>query len=147
MDHVAYANLRLAEIAAAVGADIIPLTSGDALRGRWEMRFGGPMGSNRVVRAYEFVDSERVKVGQEDWQWKLIPGCRVCGWKGCSLPSISFIVPIAPIPSIPGLELGTFQEECLHIWKTADGGVVLANADASLIEILRKVPQVQTNKV
>jgi hypothetical protein len=54
------------------------------------------------------------------------------------LPSICFYVPIAPLPQIPGLEHGTAQEETRHVWKTETAKIVLANADASVIEVLER---------
>jgi hypothetical protein len=87
---------------------------------------------------YDFVDLENLTVGKEMWRWKLGPACPVCPWDGCQLPSICFYVPIAPLPQIPGLEHGTAQEETRHVWKTETAKIVLANADASVIEVLER---------
>src|SRR5277367_2616208 len=134
-----YAKQMDAEIRGHARAAITLLTSGEDLIGTWEMRFGGPVDSDKVIAVFEFKTDGTLIVGDELWRWRLNAKAHGCVWDDCRLASLSFFVPIAPMPDIPGLEKGTTQEEAYHIWKSADGRVILANFDASVIQFLTKI--------
>jgi hypothetical protein len=127
VDESKYAEMRLKAIAQRAGADVTPLTSPNDLFGTWQMRFAGPVGGPDVQRWYEFTSDGNVNVDDEHWEWKLEPS-----------GVLSFYVPIAPVPGIPGLEEGTTSEEVMLAFKAADGRIVLSNDDTSLIELLSK---------
>jgi len=127
-----YAQQMDAEIRKRVGAAITPLASSKDLIGTWEMRFEGPI---KVVRIYEFKNDGTVLVGDKTWKWRLHATGHACWWDDCRFAGVIFTVPVAPMPDIPGLENGTTQEEVYHAWKSADGRIILANFDASHIEL------------
>ena len=50
-----------------VGAHLAPVTSPDDLIGDWEMRFGGPGGSDKVQWRYGFHTDGSVQISNEQW--------------------------------------------------------------------------------
>lgn len=127
MNENAYAKLRVQAIQQYAGAPVTPVRSPDELLGAWEMRFGGPAGSDEVQWVYEFSRDGKVKVGDETWTWKLTKD-----------GALSFIVTTPPDPAIPGLEEGASTEEMRYPFKVNDGWLVLSNEDTSVIELLSK---------
>jgi hypothetical protein len=82
---------RIEQVERLIGSPVEPVTTADQLIGGWDMRFGGPVGSDKIRWSYEFKADGRVLVRTETWRWK---------FKGDG--TLSFFVPIAPIPHIPG---------------------------------------------
>ena len=123
-----YAKLRVQAIEQYAGSPVTPIRSPDEFIGAWEMRFGGPVGSNEVQWVYDFSRDGKVKVGDETWTWKLNQDGR-----------LSFGVTMPPDPTSPGLEQGASSEEMRYAFKTKDGRLVLSNEDTSVIELLSKL--------
>jgi hypothetical protein len=135
VDEAKYAEIRLMAIVQRTGSAVTPLTSPKDLLGAWEMRFAGPLGGPEVQRRYEFTSDGSANVGDEVWQWELRPD-----------GMLSFHVPIAPVPGIPGLEEGTTSEEVRLAFKAADGRVVLSNEDTSVIQLLSRATHPSPNR-
>jgi len=129
-----------AAIQAKVGAVLTPLLSDNDRIGTWEMRFWGAERLKVSLPTFvvKFNRDGTANVRDEIWKWKLYPGGHQCWWDTNGHPSLSFVIPIAPVPHIPGLEKGTSQEETSHVWKTSDARVVLPNADGSAIKLLSR---------
>lgn len=124
-----YAKARAEAVSKYAGSPVTPIRSADDFIGAWEMRFGGPVGSDKVEWVYEFSRDGNVTVGgRETWRWKLSAD-----------GTLSFFVTIPPDPKAPGLEDGASSEEVRHPFKAADGRIVLSNEDTSVIELLSKV--------
>jgi hypothetical protein len=125
---------RLEILEKSLEVSVSPLSDSAELYGKWEMRFAGPAGSEKVLALYDFrsdgqvIVEGRVIAAHETWKWKLTgPGI------------LSFRMPIAPIPHIPSLKDGTVQEEYYWAFKAADARMILTNFDASLIETLSRM--------
>jgi hypothetical protein len=127
MSESEYAKLRVQAIEQHAGSAVTPVRSPDDFIGAWEMRFGGPVGSDQVQWVYEFSRDGKVKVGYETWTWKLNND-----------GTLSFFVTTPPDPTIPGLEDGGSTEEMRYPFKAKDGRLVLSNEDTSVIELLSK---------
>ena len=120
-----YTTLRTKAVEQYAGSPITPIRSADEFVGAWEMRFGGPVGSDEIQWVYKFSRDGKVKVGDETWKWKLNQD-----------GTLSLFVTVTPDPDTPGLENGATSEELRHPFKTKDGRIVLSNEDTSIIELL-----------
>lgn len=123
------AKLRLQAVEGYANSPVVPVESADEILGRWEMRFGGPIGSEAVQWVYEFGRDGTVKVNGETWTWKI-------NKHGV----LSLCVTTPPDPSTPGLEDGAVTEEVRYAFNAEDGRVVLCNEDTSFVEMLTRVP-------
>lgn len=127
MNEKEYAKLRAQAVEQYAGSTVSPVRSAGDFLGVWEMRFGGPVGSDKVQWVYEFSRNGKVKVCDETWTWKLNKD-----------GTLSFFVTTPPDPTIPGLEEGTSTQEMRYPFKAKDGRLVLSNEDTSVIELLSK---------
>ncbi len=106
------------------GTHLAPITSAADLLGDWEMRFGGPTGSDKVQWRYGFRADGSVAVGAEQWRWRLDDDG-------------SLILSTPTDPAAAGSE--DDSEEPMFPFRADDGRVILSNEDNSLIEVLTKV--------
>jgi hypothetical protein len=128
VDENEYAKLQAQAVEQYAGSPVSPVRSADDFLGAWEMRFGGPAGSNKVQWVYQFSRDGKVKVGDETWTWKLNKD-----------GTLSFFLTTPPDPKTPGLEQGASTEEVRYPFKAKDGRLVLSNEDTSVIELLSKM--------
>lgn len=120
------AKLREQTIEQWVGTRITPVASPADLLGQWDMRFAGPTGSDRVQWSYVFEPDGSVAVANEQWRWKLNED-----------GTLSLIVSLPPGPAT---DVAEDSEELVFPFQAADGRIILANDDTSVVEVLTKRP-------
>lgn len=123
-----YAQLRQQALEQYAGTSIKPITDRAVFFGSWDMRFGGPVGSEKVQWQYDFRSDGTAVVGDETWQWQLNDDA-----------TLSLVVPVNADPNIPGLEDDTASEEIRLPFLAIDGRIILSNDDTSVVEILTPV--------
>jgi hypothetical protein len=127
MDENEYAKLRVQAIESYAGSPVTPVRSPEEFVGAWEVRHGGPAGSDEVQSHYDFSPDGSVRVGGETWAWRL---------NGDG--TLSFIVTTPPDPTAPGLEEGAVTVDRFYPFKAKDGRLVLSNEDTSVVELLSR---------
>lgn len=123
-----YAELRRQALEQYAGTPINPITAPQTFHGVWDMRFGGPVGSDKVQWRYNFRSDGTANVNGEVWQWRLNED-----------GTLILVVPVKADPSTPGLEEDTAVEEVRLAFKTTDDRIIVSNDDTSVVEILTPV--------
>jgi hypothetical protein len=129
MDEKKYARMRLKALEEYAAGPLKPVENGEECIGRWEMRFTGPAEAATLLKIdqvqwiYDFAKDGTFLMGDEKLLWKLKRN-----------GNDSFLV---FTPSGAGAEL--YGEE-KQAFKMAGGKLMLANRDASVVEILTKLP-------
>lgn len=122
-----YAKQRHQVLEQHAGAALTPLRNASALVGRWEMRFGGPLGSDAVQWVYDFKRDGQLVIGDDSGgKWQL---------HNDGLLSLWF-----PYEADPAFDLEAgLTEESRLAFSTNDGRVVLSNDDTSVVELLIRI--------
>jgi hypothetical protein len=119
-------ELRL-HLERVLNLSLTPIEDLKVLTGRWEMRYGGPVGNDELQYVYKFRPEGKLSIGDDDrGTWRLIDRATlIVGFPHEADPAFD-------------LEAG-ITEELRYAFASGEGRALLCNEDTSLVEHLTQL--------